>query len=201
MKKHCPGILATALFFTASLGTAQAALVALGDYTTDTDTGLDWLDHSFTLGLSFNQVTVELGASGLFEGWSVATQAQVHTYLSNAGWIGPFDQANNSNINFVSAFEAMTTDSFYNDPLADIGILGLTNDFASGLGNNHLVDNQGSGITSYSFTSPVDPSVADPGTSTFLVRTSAVPVPPALWLFLSGLTGLFHITLRGARIG
>jgi len=192
MKKHYQGILATALLFIASLGTAQAALVALGDYTTDTDTGLDWLDLDLTLGMSFNQVNAELGAGGLFDGWSVATLDQAHTFLTNAGWIGPFDSSNVLNVGFVANFKALTT-SLLNDPVSGLGALSYTDDFADTLGTFSLVDNQGSGITSYNFTAPVDPFVADPGTGTFLVRTSAVPLPAAAWLFLTGLAGLTGI--------
>ena len=192
MKKHYQGILATALLLIASLGTAQAALVALGDYTTDTDTGLDWLDLDLTLGMSFNQVNAELGAGGLFEGWQVATLDQAHTFLTNAGWVGPFDSSNVSNVGFVTNFKALTT-SLTNDPAAEIGALSLLNDFAGDLGDLSLVDDQGTGITSYSLTSPIDPSIAQQDTGSFLVRTSAVPVPAAAWLFLSGLVGLTGI--------
>ena len=175
---------------------AQAALIANGDFTTDTDTGLDWLDHSVTAGLSFNQVTAELGAGGLFEGWQVATLDQAQTYLTNAGWIGPFDPTNTLNVNFVSTLETMTTDSFVDDPLGQLGASRLTNDFASGLGDSSLVDTQGSGITSYSFSAPVDPSIADPGTSTFLVRATVVPLPAAIWMFLSGFVFLIGSAKR-----
>jgi hypothetical protein len=193
MKKHYQGILATALLFIASLGTAQATLVALGDYTTDTDTGMDWLDLDLTLGMSFNQVNAELGAGGLFEGWQVATLDQAHTFLTNAGWIGPFDSSNVSNVGFVANFKALTT-SLTDDPAGDLGALSFTNDFADTLGSNRFVDDQGTGITSYSFTSPIDPSVANQNTSTFLVRTSAVPLPAAFWLFGTGLVFLIRCT-------
>ena len=188
------GILAVILLTLS--GASHAAIIANGDFTTDTGTGLDWLDHSFTLGLSFNQVTAELGAGGLFDGWSVATQGQVHTYLINAGWIGPFDSNNNSNVGFVSAFEAMTTDSFLNDPASGLGILGLLDDPIGGMGADKFVDDQGTGITSYNFITTIDPSVADQGTSTFLVRASAVPLPAAFWLFFSGLACLAGFSIR-----
>ena len=193
MKKHYQGILATALLFIASLGTAQAALVALGDYTTDTDTGLDWLDHSLTAGMSLDQVNAQLSVGGLFEGWQVATLGQAQTYLANAGWIGSFDSSNTSNIGFTSAFAATTTDSYYNDFAETLGASSFLDDPAGDFGNTHLIDDQNTGITTYSYTAPVDTSVASQNSSTFLVRTSAVPVPAAAWLFLSGLAGLSGI--------
>ena len=195
MVRNITALFAWILLLSSTTG-AQAALIANGDFTTDTDTGLDWLDHSVTAGLSFNQVTAELGAGGLFEGWQVATLDQAQTYLTNAGWIGPFDPTNTLNVNFVSALEAMTTDSFLDDPLGGLGMDRFTFDPADDLGDLSLVDTQGSGITSYSFTAPVDPSVSDPGTSTFLVRATVVPVPAAVWLFVSGLVFLIGSARR-----
>jgi len=181
--------------------TTQAALVANGDFTSDTDTGLDWLDHSVTAGLSFNQVTAELGAVGLFEGWQVATLDQAHTYLINAGWVGPFDSNNTSNVNFVSNFEILTTDSFTDDPLDGLGMNRYTFDPLGDLGDSSFVDDPasdigGNRITTYSFTTPIDPSIADPSTSTFLVRATVVPVPASFWLFASGLVGILGLMKR-----
>ena len=191
MVRNFTALFAWMLLLSSTTGT-QAALIANGDFTTDTDTGLDWLDHSVTAGLSFNQVTAELGAGGLFEGWQVATLDQAHTFLTNAGWIGPFDPGNVSNVGFVANFKALTT-SLLDDPAGDFGALSFTDDFADQLGSDRFVDDQGTGITNYSFTTPIDPSIAHQDTGTFLVHTSAIPVPAALWLFLSGLAGLSGI--------
>ena len=177
--------------FIASLGTAQAALVALGDYTTDTDTGLDWLDLDLTLGMSFNQVNAELGTGGLFEGWQVATLDQAQTFLTNAGWIGPFDPSNVSNVGFVADFRALTT-SLLDDPISGMGDSSLVNDPAADI-SMRFSDDPITGITSYSITTPIDLTVGQQGTGTFLVRTSVVPLPTAVWLFLSGLAGLTGI--------
>lgn len=54
----------------------SAALIANGDFTTDTATGMDWLDPSFTLGMS---VEAALAVYGVEDGpkgpqiWQVAT--------------------------------------------------------------------------------------------------------------------------------
>jgi hypothetical protein len=196
MKKHYQGILATALLFIASLGTAQAALVALGDYTTDTDTGLDWLDLDLSLGMSLNQVLTQTGTGGTFDGWQVATLGQIHLFMTNAGWIGPYDPSNVSNVGYVANFKVLTT-SFLDDPIDDIN--GFTFDPLSGLGNNHFTDNQTTGITSYSFITPIDPAVGQQGTGTFLVRASVVPLPAAFWLFGAGLAFLLGCAKRECR--
>ena len=189
-------ILVAVLLMSASFGTTHAALVALGDYTTDTDTGLDWLDHSLTAAMSIDQVNAQLGVGGLFEGWQAATLDQVHAYLTNAGWIGSFDSSNISNVGFTSTFAAMTTDSFYDDFAETLGGLGFVNDPVGDWGNTHLIDDQNTGVTTYSYTAPIDTSVANQNSSTFLVRVSAVPVPAAVWLFVSGLVCLIGSARR-----
>ena len=196
MKKYSQRIALAALIILSGLGPARAALVAYGDFTTDTDTGLDWLDLDLTLGMSFNQVNAELGAGGLFEGWQVVTQGQAHKYLTNAGWIGPFDPSNVSNVGFVANFKALTT-SLLDDPIDDIN--GYTFDPLGDLGNNHFTDNQSTGVTSYSFITPIDPAVGQQDTGTFLVRATVVPLPAAFWLFGAGLAFLLGCAKRKCR--
>ena len=69
-----PKLLAAASF---ALLTApsSAAIVDAPDHTylTDTATGLDWLDVTTTAGMSFNQVSSQLGSGGQFAGWRYAT--------------------------------------------------------------------------------------------------------------------------------
>jgi hypothetical protein len=81
-------VLCTALFALLSTS-AQAALVAtdytnLGDTnaTLDTKTGLEWLDITFTSGLSINQVTA--GMSSTYAGWRLPTNEEVKTLLTNS---------------------------------------------------------------------------------------------------------------------
>lgn len=50
MKKQITGMFC--LISLLAVSTANAVLVAMGDYTTDTDTVLDWLDLSFSAGQS-----------------------------------------------------------------------------------------------------------------------------------------------------
>ena len=53
--------------------TTNATIVDNGIYTTDTNTGLDWLDVTETVNLSYNYVTSQLGTGGAYEGWRYAT--------------------------------------------------------------------------------------------------------------------------------
>lgn len=49
------------------------------NYLTDGLTGLDWLEVTETIGMSYDGVSAQLGAGGDFAGWSYATSAQVVT--------------------------------------------------------------------------------------------------------------------------
>ena len=45
--------------------------------TQDTASGLEWLDLTVTAGMSYNEVSAQLGTGGAFDGWVYATVAQV----------------------------------------------------------------------------------------------------------------------------
>jgi len=181
-------VLFAGMLFLSSTTGAQAALIANGDFTTDTGTGLDWLDLDLSLGLSVNQVSAQLGTGGLFEGYQIAIFSQVQTFLTNAGWGGPFDPTNMMNVGFVASFKSQTT-SYTNDPVDDIN--GFTDDWAGDLGILSLTDAAGSGITSFSISGLVNPNFSDQNAGTFLVRTTVVPLPAAFWLFGAGLSFLY----------
>jgi len=72
---------------------ANAALISanssygVGSLTQDTATGLEWLDLTQSVNMSYNQV--QGGANGfLANGFSVATLTQVELLLTHAGWDG-----------------------------------------------------------------------------------------------------------------
>jgi hypothetical protein len=64
----------------------NAAIIDLGAITRDTDTGLDWLDVTQTSGLSYDQVTVQLGVGGDYEGFRYATLAELDQLITNFGY-------------------------------------------------------------------------------------------------------------------
>jgi hypothetical protein len=68
--RSLPSIFFSALIvFMASPG--HAALIDNGAYTTDSQSGLDWLDENFTAGLTYTEATT------LYSGWRPATNAEV----------------------------------------------------------------------------------------------------------------------------
>ena len=64
-------------------GSALADLVDNGTTTTDTDTGLEWLDITETTGLSYNEVLASDYVTN--DGYRFATEAEVHQLYTNAG--------------------------------------------------------------------------------------------------------------------
>lgn len=85
-------LIASACFFALSSvsSVAQAAFVDV-DWKTEHDshvtlhqeTGKEWLDLSLTKNMSINEVSAQLGAGGLFEGWRLPTAEEVNTLMSS----------------------------------------------------------------------------------------------------------------------
>jgi hypothetical protein len=85
----------------------QAALLDNGNHTSDTATGLDWLDLTVTRGQSYDQVVAQMGAGGPYEGWRHATRAEVRQFWINAGGAGPFAGAAKGETNWVGRLQAL----------------------------------------------------------------------------------------------
>ena len=69
---------------------AQALLVGVtdhGDYFSDAETGLDWLDVTLSMNRSYDQVSSQFGVGGDYEGWRYASAAELAA-MTNAvsGW-------------------------------------------------------------------------------------------------------------------
>ena len=74
-------------------GQAHAAIVGFtdnGTYTTDTFSGLDWLDVTESTNRSYDDVFGQL-MGGDFDGWRYASAAEVATFWDNAGGTAPFE--------------------------------------------------------------------------------------------------------------
>ncbi len=114
---------------------AQADLVSEdsefgpGTITVDTDTNLEWLDWSVTLGLSFDEVAAQLGPGGTYEGFRFADLAEVQTLWTNGGIVDfTFDGPIEFDVDF-------TTANFLpaQDLIALLGVTGLMGDLTEGL--------------------------------------------------------------------
>ena len=124
---------------------ANAAIVDNGTYTTDTGTGLDWLDVTATLGLSYNQVVAELGAEGAYDGWRYATASEFDSLITNFGYMTV-----STNCNYGVLFCDRNTSPEYDSDLIEtiVHILGDTYDAHHDLTNSvYDVPSSGSGYT------------------------------------------------------
>jgi len=70
--------------FLFSFSTAiNAEIIDNGPYTTDTETGLDWLDVTASVEKSYNYVSSQLEVGGKYEGYRYATAREFNTLVSN----------------------------------------------------------------------------------------------------------------------
>lgn len=196
-------------------GTASSSIIDNGLYTTDTQSGLDWLDLSDTVGLSYDYVSNQLDAGGDFEGWHYANGDQFNDLWSTLtgttldGTYG-YQYANNS-----SALE-----SYQN-------IFGITREFFDTSGQQPIVtDRQSLGLISDDATpgrkwaaSILDDTLDDSNDyfkahsmqyglfetrdylGSWLVRDTAVtvPEPSIIALFSFGLVGMTFIQRKNKR--
>lgn len=78
-------IILTVLIIFSSVN-AQSAIIDFGNYFSDDDSGLYWLDVTPTVNRSYIDISAQLGASGEFSGWRYATTQEFNRLLLN--WTG-----------------------------------------------------------------------------------------------------------------
>jgi len=170
---------------------ANAALIDNGIITTDTDTGLEWLDITATVGLSYNSV---LSSNFVVsDGYRYATEEEVFQLFTNAG----------------GTPTTRTTVLAGNDAPADLllDLMGCTSyvvgndcddagqDWSAAMWGSSLlyvalIDdiNNGTGVLSTRWqTHDIEDQALRPDVGSLLVRASAVPVPEPASLILMGL--------------
>lgn len=62
----------------------RAAIIDHGDFLADTATGLNWLDVTQSVNMSYSAVSSQFGAGGQFEGWRYATGDEFNALITNA---------------------------------------------------------------------------------------------------------------------
>lgn len=194
MKKLLLGLL-----LTSSVGHASTYnLQDFGNYTLDKNSGLEWLDTSFTLGKSYNEVLAMTAAGNALEGWRFASYNEFTSIFTSRGYtfagsskltanvsIQNNDPFFNTLINFLGATD---TSSAYKD------VLGLTAEDYKGLHEDSQyygfirTSYNTTNITSYANFSRYQDNRSAPTLASFLVRSvSPVPTPNSWAMMLAGL--------------
>jgi hypothetical protein len=76
-------LLGSVLTFSSHTYAAPIDFIDNGNYTTDTKSGLDWLDVTLSVNQSYNYVSSQFGVGGEYEGWRYATGIEFNTMVSN----------------------------------------------------------------------------------------------------------------------
>jgi hypothetical protein len=168
--------------------------------TRDAGTGLDWLDVTLTLDHSVNEV---LGGFGGYidMGFRYATTDEVMTLYTHAPIIN-FDVDIPDNwpgaenlIRLMGATSGSPNDTEWSQGYAGLNEPSTGSAYAPVI-FSRLLASQGAGADILVVPTAFD--VADGNIGSYLVRSTAVPIPPALYLFGSGLLGLVGLARRKA---
>jgi len=172
-----------------------AALVDNGSFTTDSESTLDWLDLTVTNNLSMEDA---LAANS---GWRYATNSEVeglfaklfdgfystNSYGASISYDGSYaDQL--TDVSQMHALFGRMEHAIYPGLYLSLGYYIDENDMARVMGSVFGPDGDytevyGDDFTQFSYNT----TDAGPYFGTYLVRSSVVPVPAAIWFFSSGL--------------
>jgi len=199
-----------------------------GMFTTDTLSGLDWLDVTESVNRSYNDVSGQFGLNGDYVGWRYATGDEFNQMISNYTDVGiapgNYNQTNLSegvidNLHFLLG---STLDTQYNNlhgttydnfnGFAEGDVYDFTQGLIDSAPNNAntakiaIIVDDDRDISSIDFiqanhnTSDIFNGTDNAGS--FLVRNTLapVPVPAAAWLMGSGLLGLMGFSRKRSQI-
>ena len=88
-------------------GLSHAAIIDHQVFTTDSTTGLDWLDLTETRGQSYDEIVSQMGTGQRYEGWRHASRDEVTTFWQDAGGTGPFSGAALGTTNWVGDLQRL----------------------------------------------------------------------------------------------
>ena len=179
----------------------KATLIDIDNYTRDTDTALEWLDLTETVGLTYNEVQAQIMAGEELDGWRYADAAELISLIDSAGGDGVYgginmgnqwsadnngvvsnllehwgDSMGNNYMHVITDFNGLQTSLFYDSPDHD---LASEQDYIYiGLHND------------------ISPNMKGSSFGHALVRESLpIPEPTMLFLITAGLT-LIAFTMK-----
>lgn len=182
-----------------------AQIIDLGNITRDTSSGLDWLDLTETVNLSYNDVTAKLSSGQELDGWRFATKDETELLWTNIGYTNalnrPILSSDSQYLTFVNAVNLLGNTMNLFDPAFDYGAIGIT-DNSIFVGGNELKLTVGlyHELTPFYVTPPnfrVNVSQEFAGVGSYLVRAAPVPNPSGIWLFTIGLIVIVFNKLGG----
>ncbi len=232
MRYHCSFnrfILISLALLGLSVSSANAALTSGTDttfgadsITIDSETGLEWLDLTYSTNISFNDMTGRLSEAGNdFEGWRYATKDEIDAFWISGGSDGPCDSScaptwmiplmqlwGTTPVKWATpsgTFEECVAPCYANRFLT--GEIDPDDSWDDGhmygaMGVNPVYDPVIGSAYSTLWT-PGD-YFADPSYASALVRggvpVTVVPVPAAIWLFGTALIGLVGYGKRKSKV-
>jgi hypothetical protein len=184
----------------------QAAVIVIDDpvfgtgtVLQDTGTSLDYLRLDLTMGYGYAGIEAELGPGGDFDGWMIASTNQMMSLGTSLGIT-----------NGDTSIQQLSTAAQLRDwfcPLFTCVNTSTTHVYARGLVSDLYTDGVSQEAFSIGERFNVSPpevdfrisgfgDVNDTSEEVFLIRSTAVPLPAAFWLFGSGILGLVIMTRR-----
>jgi hypothetical protein len=176
--------------------------------TRDTDQGLDFLDVTFSIGRSFNDVSGEFGIGGDFEGFRYASLDEVIGLANNFGVTPPFVGGNTSDINTdIAGLVDLLGATGTNNPVFNRKTVAMTStslfpgqqqmvEFLDEFDNTIFQDRISSEPVFAQGEATVSSSVGS-----YLVRERPIPEPGTLLLVLAGSAGIFGLRQQRKRTG
>lgn len=177
--------------------------------TRDTDSGLEWLDLTVTAGRSYSDISGKLGAEQEFSGWQYATAIQVGGFLDAFGgdsnYYSGWSTQNNGLFDSVAPLWGDLYSSRYSFISVGDGYSGAILKPANVEGNvttyaylNDWYKDSLAKSMDYIYTDyDISMTLTSPDIGSALTRdVSAVPIPAAVWLFCTGLVGMFGMTRK-----
>lgn len=187
-----------AILIMALSSSVNAAIINHNTFTTDTESGLDWYDTSYTLNMSYD--TVSSLFSSTLSGWHYATRIEVNNLVSNATGMTVLNNTRND-VSNATAFTSLLESLGYSWT-DDKTLFAITADVVAN-GHNYVTLRNNTVFKDYlnNDNNVVTDDAVNPRKASLLVRNSSpvanpnpVPIPAALFMFLPGILGIYGYT-------